>query len=222
MAVLCSLGWHIISEGKLYACSSQRCPTALPWHSWNHRSDSKYQVYPFNTLQSGITKHFCVNLIALNKKTGCWKCKNTSEQTRYCSSFSGLHVKMKKDFNIWWHFKLNLACDCFSRVSWEKRTECHHRHGRRHQPTAESELQLRDFPAEWKHKSHKYARLWFMVWFSKFLHLFWADFVVSRCVPNRENEKLEVSCQVSSPQIGKPHPQPHAWTAEATPVHTLL
>lgn len=142
------------------------------------------------------------------------------------------HVTAAHSGDCMWRWRNTLISDDISNLTSlvsvsaglaEKRGQkWHHRHGRRHQPTAESELELRDFPAEWKHKSHKYARLWFMVWFSKFLHLFWADFVISRRVPNRENEELEVSCQVSSPQIGKPHPQPHAWTAEATPVHTLL
>eukprot|EP00064_Thunnus_orientalis_P013969 superscaffoldBa00002354_g14010 len=43
-----------------------------------------------------------------------------------------------------------------------------------------------------------------------------------RCFPNRENEKLKVSGQVSDPQARKPHPQPYVWSPETTPVHTLL
>lgn len=57
---------------------------------------------------------------------------------------------------------------------------------------------------------------------NKFLYLFCGHFVISRCVPNRENEKPKVSSEVSNPQTGKPHPEPHAWSSEATPVHTLL
>ncbi len=57
---------------------------------------------------------------------------------------------------------------------------------------------------------------------SKFLYLFCGCFVLSRRVPNRENEKLEVSSQVSTPQTGEPHPQPDAQSPEASAVHTLL
>lgn len=47
-------------------------------------------------------------------------------------------------------------------------------------------------------------------------------FCISRCVPDRENEKPQVSSQVSNPHTGQPHPQPHAGSPEASPVHPLL
>lgn len=73
---------------------------------------------------------------------------------------------------------------------------------------------------QWANIAHKSVAL-----LAVFLYcrcLFCGDLIISRCVPNWENEKSQVSDQVSVAQAGKPDPQLCAWASETTAVHTLL
>lgn len=66
--------------------------------------------------------------------------------------------------------------------------------------------------------------IWYVeyFWVSTKLTLLIIGFFSNRFVSNRKNEKLKVSSQVSDTKTWKPDSQSYVWSAEATPVHTLL